>query len=61
MRYQVIKMPKNFIAEFVVVDTNRHPKHFTEITHDDLETGRVELFDFEDEALAQADFANYVH
>ena len=61
MRYQVIEMPKTFIASFVVVDSERHPTHFDQITNDDLDSDRVSLFDFEDEAIAHAEFCNLIH
>ncbi len=59
MRYQVIEMSETFIAPFVVVDTDRHPIHFEEITNDDLDEDRVQLFDVQDEAIAQAEFCNF--
>ena len=58
MRFQFIEMPETFLAPFVVVDTNRHPVNFTEISNDDLDDDRVVLFDIADEAIAHAEFCN---
>ena len=57
-RYQVVEMPRTFIAQFCVVDTANHPTHFEAVSNDALDLGHVELFDFEDEAIVHAEFCN---
>lgn len=61
MRYQVKEMPETFLTQFVVVDTREHPINFCEITNDDLDTDRVVLFDFRDEAVGHAEFCNAIY